>query len=329
MGEKQLSSVETELYDRQIRLWGIESQEKLRAANVLLLGVKGLGSEVTKNIVLSGINALTIADDELVTEHDLAVNFLLTPDCLGKKLSESILLKAQALNPLVKLSVESNINDKKEDYFKNFQIVVATGLQMKQILTISEWCRKNKVKFICGDVFGMFGCTISDLQDHDYYEDRVKLPKKRAHSGKSVDAEMTTVKIHALIKYPSLKRVLKYPEDGKPKKCRNIYFYLMLALLEFRDKFNRNVSRSKQDEDVNELKKMFESLAKKYEIDSNKLDENVFELLFGEVVPICSVVGGVIAQEVIKAVSGKEVPINNVFILNPLNYSGKEETICN
>lgn len=29
MGEKQLSEVEAELYDRQIRLWGIESQERL------------------------------------------------------------------------------------------------------------------------------------------------------------------------------------------------------------------------------------------------------------------------------------------------------------
>lgn len=28
MSENQLSAVETELYDRQIRLWGIESQEK-------------------------------------------------------------------------------------------------------------------------------------------------------------------------------------------------------------------------------------------------------------------------------------------------------------
>lgn len=28
MGENKLSAVEAELYDRQIRLWGIESQEK-------------------------------------------------------------------------------------------------------------------------------------------------------------------------------------------------------------------------------------------------------------------------------------------------------------
>lgn len=28
MSEKQLSAVEAELYDRQIRLWGIESQER-------------------------------------------------------------------------------------------------------------------------------------------------------------------------------------------------------------------------------------------------------------------------------------------------------------
>ncbi|KAJ8950505.1 hypothetical protein NQ318_015249 [Aromia moschata] len=85
MSEKQLSAVEAELYDRQIRLWGIESQEKLRAANVLLIGIRGLGSEIAKNILLSGINSLTILDDGVVTEEDKLKNFLLSQNSIGKR----------------------------------------------------------------------------------------------------------------------------------------------------------------------------------------------------------------------------------------------------
>nr|XP_023026659.1 SUMO-activating enzyme subunit 1-like [Leptinotarsa decemlineata] len=90
MGENignQLSAVEAELYDRQIRLWGIESQEKLRASNVLLIGIRALGSEIAKNILLSGINSLTILDDGVVTKEEQVKNFLLYPDSIGKKVS--------------------------------------------------------------------------------------------------------------------------------------------------------------------------------------------------------------------------------------------------
>ena len=40
---------------------------RLRAANVLLSGIGGLGAEIAKNLVLAGIKAITILDDVLVS----------------------------------------------------------------------------------------------------------------------------------------------------------------------------------------------------------------------------------------------------------------------
>lgn len=57
----------------------------MRAANVLLIGVRALGSEIAKNILLSGINSLTILDDAVVTEEEQIKNFLLPPESTGKK----------------------------------------------------------------------------------------------------------------------------------------------------------------------------------------------------------------------------------------------------
>ena len=48
------------------------------------------------------------------------------------------------------------------------------------------------------------------------------------------------------------------------------------------------------------------------------LDRNVF----GKVSPACAIVGGVMAQEIIKAVSQKEAPHNNMFFLNPIKNVG-------
>jgi hypothetical protein len=39
--------------------------------------------------------------------------------------------------------------------------------------------------------------------------------------------------------------------------------------------------------------------------------------VFAELSPACAIVGGVMAQEIIKAVSQKESPHNNMFFLNP------------
>lgn len=64
-----------------------------------------------------------------------------------------------------------------------------------------------------------------------------------------------------------------------------------------------------------------------YEVDENKLDNSLFQVVFGEIVPICSVIGGMLAQEAIKAVSFSEVPINNIFLFDPVTYAGKEELV--
>ena len=48
--DREITEDEAKLYDRQIRLWGVNSQKMLRKANVLCIGCSGLSSEVIKNI---------------------------------------------------------------------------------------------------------------------------------------------------------------------------------------------------------------------------------------------------------------------------------------
>eukprot|EP00116_Pleurobrachia_bachei_P002600 sb/3462862/ len=68
---------EAALYDRQIRLWGVDAQRALRSANVLVKRCGPLGAEICKNIVLSGVNSLTLYDPRIVQEEHSATNFLL------------------------------------------------------------------------------------------------------------------------------------------------------------------------------------------------------------------------------------------------------------
>lgn len=324
MSEKSLTVVEAELYDRQIRLWGIESQEKLRAANILLIGVRGLGSEIAKDILLSGINSLTILDDADVTEPILRSNFLLSKDSLGKKLAESVLAKAQALNPLVSITIDTNkVSSKDEEFFTKFTIIVGTCLETTEITKLADICRESSIKLICGDVFGLFGYTMSDFQEHQYFEEIPKMmpTKKRAHDDNKVKYEQVMVKVQETMTYPPLTAVLLNDTTKATKaqlRRRNPLYYLMLSLLRFRDETHRDPANAA---DTERLRAIIQTISAKANVDV------AVDVMLGVVAPVCSIVGGVIAQEVIKAVSGKEVPIRNVFLLDPATFNGKEEFI--
>src|SRR5271170_6991069 len=84
---EELSADEIALYDRQLRLWGIEAQNRMRKANVLLITMKALGNEVAKNLVLAGIGSLTVVDPDVVSEEDLASQFFVTEEDIGKNVS--------------------------------------------------------------------------------------------------------------------------------------------------------------------------------------------------------------------------------------------------
>lgn len=45
--------------------------------------------------------------------------------------------------------------------------------------------------------------------------------------------------------------------------------------------------------------------------------------LYAQISPACAIVGGIMAQEIIKAVSQKGTPHNNLFVFNPDTLCGK------
>ena len=45
-----ISENEAKLYDRQIRLWGIDAQQRMSKTRLLVFGMKGISAEVCKNL---------------------------------------------------------------------------------------------------------------------------------------------------------------------------------------------------------------------------------------------------------------------------------------
>jgi ubiquitin-like 1-activating enzyme E1 A len=83
----QISQADAKQYDRQIRLWGAQAQQRLSESRVLLIGLSSLGAEVAKNIVLAGVKSLCIFDPTLVTDKDSSNVFLFRPTDHGSRVS--------------------------------------------------------------------------------------------------------------------------------------------------------------------------------------------------------------------------------------------------
>lgn len=81
-----ITEKEAAIYDRQMRLWGVDAQRALCASKVLVSGLNALGAEVCKDLVLAGVN-VTVQDDAVVTPSSVAVNFFLEAGDVGSNVS--------------------------------------------------------------------------------------------------------------------------------------------------------------------------------------------------------------------------------------------------
>lgn len=74
----------TNKYDRQLRLWGADGQQRLASAHVLLLRASATGAETLKNLVLPGVQRFTIVDDARVSRADVTNNFFVASSRIGE-----------------------------------------------------------------------------------------------------------------------------------------------------------------------------------------------------------------------------------------------------
>uniref|UniRef100_A0A8P0TH62 SUMO-activating enzyme subunit 1 n=1 Tax=Canis lupus familiaris TaxID=9615 RepID=A0A8P0TH62_CANLF len=173
-----ISEEEAAQYDRQIRLWGLEAQKRLRASRVLLVGMKGLGAEIAKNLILAGVKGLTMLDPEQVSPEDPGAQFLVRTGSVGRNRAEASLERAQNLNPMVDVKVDiENIEKKPESFFTQFDAVCLTCCSRDVIVKVDQICHKNSIKFFTGDVFGYHGYTFANLGEHEFVEEKTKVAK--------------------------------------------------------------------------------------------------------------------------------------------------------
>lgn len=63
------------LYSRQIAAYGSHAMNKISQLKIFIQGIRGLGIEISKNIILAGPKKVTIFDKNKIVINDLTSNF--------------------------------------------------------------------------------------------------------------------------------------------------------------------------------------------------------------------------------------------------------------
>lgn len=176
---QQLSADEAALYDRGIRLWGVNAQQKLRESRVLVLGFSVCGAEVCKNLVLAGINSLTIVDNSPKTaDPNEWINIFSYPEDGDSSeiadahknavLSDSALEHIREMNKFVSVSACrvdpcTDTTVISEHFFSTFHFVCACSLPLAVCARLDEQCRKASVPFLCVNPLGSCAFMYTDI----------------------------------------------------------------------------------------------------------------------------------------------------------------------
>ncbi|OZJ02072.1 Ubiquitin-activating enzyme E1 1 [Bifiguratus adelaidae] len=385
------------LYSRQLYVLGHEAMKKMSTSNVLIVGLRGLGVEIAKNVVLAGVKSVTLYDPEPASISDLSTQYYLHPEDVGKPRASVTCPRLAELNAYVPVSVLEG--DLTHEQVVKYNILVVTEMSLERQLELNDFCHQNGIKFISTEVRGLFGRVFNDfgedfevldatgeqpltgmvaaidndtegvvtcldetrhgLEDGDYvtftevqgmtelngYEPiKVKVlgPYTFSIGDTSAFAKyqrggiFTQVKVPQIVQFSSFKDTLAEPEfvlSDFAKFDRPAQLHVgFQALHVFATQNDNNLPRSYNEEDASKVyeitKQLNEKLKEKAELDE-KLIKKLSYQARGDLSPMVAVFGGLVAQEVLKAASGKFNPIKQYFYFDslesiPSNYEISE-----
>ena len=151
-------------YSRQIAVLGQESFHKVNHLHILVSGLRGIGIECAKNLVLTGVGEVTLHDDTLVSSEDLPTNFFIRSEDIGVKTrSQASHPSLQALNTQVKVHCKEGQID--ESFLSHFSLVIFCDTSVSCLLHLNHYCRtKNPpIGFISCESWGPFCYLFVDL----------------------------------------------------------------------------------------------------------------------------------------------------------------------
>ncbi|TVY92533.1 Ubiquitin-activating enzyme E1, partial [Lachnellula willkommii] len=394
------NDIDESLYSRQLYVLGHEAMKRMSASNVLIVGLKGLGVEIAKNIALAGVKSLTVYDPAPALISDLSSQFFLYPEDVGKPRAAVTAPRVAELNAYTPVSIhQSDSLTSNLSQFDQYQVVVLTNTPIKDQIIIGDYLHSKGIYLVVADTFGLFGSIFCDfgpkftvldptgetpasgivagideeglvsaldetrhgLEDGDFVtftelvgmealnmSDPRKVTVKGPYTFSIGDVSglgtykkggmYQQVKMPKFIDFQTISTALKSPEFlisdyAKFDRPRQLHIGFQ-ALHAFAEKHG-HFPRPMHQEDALVVIGSAKAFAEKEKLDVDVDEKLLTELSYqaqGDLSPMAAFFGGLAAQEVLKAVSGKFHPINQWLYFDSLeslpSNSARSEELC-
>ncbi|KAI1854506.1 hypothetical protein JX266_000624 [Neoarthrinium moseri] len=332
-----ITADEIALYDRQIRLWGMKAQQKIQSANVLLINMKALASEIAKNLILAGIGSLTIVDAEAVTEADLGAGFSISQAQLGLNRAQAAAENLRKLNPRVSVYADpDSIMSKGASYFAAFDIVIATDINPMTLAFINTATRLYNRQFYAAASHGLYGYIFSDLIEHDFV-----LQRDKSNVDTKVGEETRTRSVvDVKVKQEGDKKIevvtkrelystwdlaaessllpVDYRSSKRRLKAVTPALSCFRALWRFQSDNNRNPGPNRADLEsfTKNATANHQMLSLPNETLNSEFLRSFLQNIGSEIAPVTAILGGQLAQDVINVLGASQPPIQNMVIFD-------------
>jgi len=222
--------------------------------------------------------------------------------------------RIESLNPLVAVEAMTSPTALEREAFdalvQGVDLVCITDSERDFLIRANEACRRAKKPLYAGGSYGLLGYIFCDLLEHEYItSDR---------SGGKQDGKDVKV----TVSYSPLREALKHRWSGVPrrqtKSLNPAAVFIILALWEF-----QSIRQGHLPDDpiyADELEAIANSLIARAEVNKEAfpaiprvLVETMVTTAMHEFAPVCAVVGGMLAQDILKALGVREAPLANLF----------------
>ena len=159
-GMKETSELK---FSRLMFTLGRDAVSALSQSRVLVLGCKGAGAEVVKNMAMCGVQGLGLVDDEVVSLADLGAQFLLSEGDVGRNRAVATAQKLTEMYATVDIATLASVAV--ESALGGYGCVVATTGSFPDLVRLNSLCRSLGVPFVAANCRGVFSYVFVDFGD--------------------------------------------------------------------------------------------------------------------------------------------------------------------
>uniref|UniRef100_A0AAR2M1Q8 E1 ubiquitin-activating enzyme n=1 Tax=Pygocentrus nattereri TaxID=42514 RepID=A0AAR2M1Q8_PYGNA len=322
------AEIDEGLYSRQLYVLGHDAMKRMQSSNVLISGLRGLGVEIAKNVILGGVKSVTLHDQGVAEWQDLSSQFYLREEDLGKNRAEVSQGRLAELNSYVPVTAYTGALT--DDYLTQFQVVVLTNSTFDEQTHIGDFCHSKGIKLIIADTRGLFGQLFCDFGEemmvHDTNGEQplsamISMITKdsagvvtcldEARHGFETGDYVTFTEVQGMTDLNGCQPI-EIKVLGESVSTPHIWLHAAVLLTDSAWSSSvLSVPQSDADELValaGEVNAVQSGSAKQESLDQALLKKLSY-LAAGDLAPVNAFIGGLAAQEVMKACTGKFMPI--------------------